>query len=54
MIYFQVADVEAATAKAKEMGATVHMAPRKMEGVGTWAVLADPQGAPFSLFKSAR
>jgi uncharacterized protein len=54
MIYFQVSDVEASTNKAKEMGARIYMPPRKMEGVGTWSVVADPQGAAFSLFKSAR
>jgi predicted enzyme related to lactoylglutathione lyase len=32
----------------------VLMPPRKMENVGTWAIVADPQGAVFSLFKSAR
>lgn len=54
MLYFQVGDVESSTQKATQMGARVYMPPRKMEGVGTWAVLADPQGAVFSLFKSAR
>jgi predicted enzyme related to lactoylglutathione lyase len=54
MLYFQVADVEASTDKAKQMGAKVYMPPRKMEGVGTWAVIADPQGAVFALFKSGR
>src|SRR5215472_5336755 len=54
LIYFMVADVDAATNKAKGMGAKVYMPPQKMEGVGTWSVLADPQGAPFALFKSAR
>jgi predicted enzyme related to lactoylglutathione lyase len=54
LIYFHVADVEATTEKAKKMGAKVFMQPTAMPGVGTWAVLADPQGAAFSLFKSAR
>lgn len=54
MLYFMVADVEASTAKAKGLDAQVFMPPRKMEGVGTWAVLADPQGAVFALFKSDR
>jgi hypothetical protein len=30
------------------------MPARKMEGVGTWSIVADPQGAVFALFKSAR
>jgi predicted enzyme related to lactoylglutathione lyase len=54
LIYFQVADVDATTAKAKEMGATIHMEPLSMEGVGRFAVIADPQGAAFAIFKSAR
>jgi predicted enzyme related to lactoylglutathione lyase len=54
LIYFMVESVEAATEKAKGMGAKVYMPPRKMEGVGTWSVVADPQGAVFALFKSSR
>lgn len=54
LIYFMVADVHAATAKAKQMSARVYMQPTHMEGVGTWSVLADPQGAVFALFKSGR
>jgi predicted enzyme related to lactoylglutathione lyase len=51
LVYFLVDDVDASTAKAKEMGAAVHLAPMSMEGVGRMAVLADPQGASFSIFK---
>jgi uncharacterized protein len=54
LIYFQVADVEAATSKAAQLGGKVLMPVRKMENVGTWSIVADPQGAVFSLFKSAR
>ena len=54
LVYFQVADVEAATAKVAQLGGKVLMPPRKMENVGTWSIVADPQGAVFSLFKSAR
>jgi uncharacterized protein len=54
LVYIQVADVEAATAKAGQLGAKVLMPPRKMENVGTWAIIADPQGAVLALFKSAR
>jgi len=54
LIYFMVADVEASTEKAKQMGARVYMPPTAMEGVGAWSVLADPQGAVFALFKSQR
>jgi len=54
MPYFQVDDVDAAANKAKEMGAKLHLPPMSMEGVGRMSVIADPQGAAFSIFKSAR
>jgi predicted enzyme related to lactoylglutathione lyase len=51
MAYFQVANCDASVAKAKELGAAVFMEPMTMEGVGRMAVIADPQGAAFSLFQ---
>jgi predicted enzyme related to lactoylglutathione lyase len=54
LVYFQVADAEAATAKASQLGGKILMPARKMENVGTWSIVADPQGAVFALFKSAR
>ncbi len=54
MAYFQADDVDASAAKAKEMGATLYLPPMTMEGVGRMSVIADPQGAVFSIFKSAR
>ncbi len=54
LIYFQVADVQAATAKVGQLGGKVLMPVRAMENVGTWSIVSDPQGAVFSLFKSAR
>lgn len=54
MIYFQVGDVAASAAKAAKLGAKVLMPAQEMEGVGTWSILADPQGAVFAIFKSAR
>src|SRR5690606_23696122 len=47
LTYFHVEDVDAAVAKAQGLGASVHMAPITMEGVGRMAMLADPQGAAF-------
>ena len=52
-LYFLVADCDASTAKAKSLGAKVYMPPTTMEGVGRWSVVADPQGATFSLFQPA-
>jgi predicted enzyme related to lactoylglutathione lyase len=54
MAYFQVDDVDATANKAKENGAKLHLPPMSMEGVGRMSVIADPQGAVFSIFKSAR
>jgi uncharacterized protein len=54
LIYFMVADVAATAAKAAQLGAKTLMPPQDMAGVGTWAILADPQGAVFAVFKSAR
>lgn len=51
LTYFDVDDVDAATAKAQKLGATVHMPPTSMGEVGRMAMLADPQGAPFYLMK---
>ena len=53
LIYYYVADVDASSAKAKELGANFYLPPMSMEGVGRFAVLADPQGAVFAMFKEA-
>ena len=47
MTYFHVEDVDDAAARAEAMGASVHMPPTTMDGVGRMAMLADPHGAPF-------
>ncbi len=52
--YFMVADVAASSEKATQLGAKMLMPPQNMEGVGTWSIVADPQGAVFALFKSGR
>ena len=54
MAYFQVDDVDTTASRAKEMGAKLHLPPMTMEGVGRFSVIADPQGAVFAIFKSAR
>jgi uncharacterized protein len=51
LLYFQVDDCDASTQKAKDLGAKVFMGPMTMEKVGRMTVLADPQGAAFSLFQ---
>ena len=54
MIYIQVDDCDASTAKAQELGARVYMGPMTMENVGRMTVLADPQGAVLALFQPMR
>jgi predicted enzyme related to lactoylglutathione lyase len=54
MAYFQVDDVDATASKSKDLGARLHLQPTTMEGVGRLSVIADPQGAVFAIFKSAR
>jgi predicted enzyme related to lactoylglutathione lyase len=54
LAYFQVDDVDTTANKATEMGAKLYLPPMSMEGVGRMSVIADPQGAVFAIFKSAR
>jgi uncharacterized protein len=54
LAYFLVDDVDATANKAKDMGAKFFVPPMTMEGVGRMAIIADPQGAVFAIFKSAR
>jgi predicted enzyme related to lactoylglutathione lyase len=51
ILYYQVTDCDTSTAKVKEMGGKVMMAPMTLENVGRFSVVADPQGAAFSLFQ---
>jgi predicted enzyme related to lactoylglutathione lyase len=53
LLYFQVADVDASAAKAKQLGAAVYAPPMTIENAGRIAVLADPAGAAFSIFKAS-
>jgi predicted enzyme related to lactoylglutathione lyase len=49
--YVGVESVDAAAAKARDLGGAIHKAPTDISGVGRFAVVADPQGAVFALFK---
>lgn len=48
-IYFQVQDCDAAVTQAQALGAAVRYGPFSAPGIGRLALLADPQGAGFSL-----
>ena len=54
MAYFSVADVDAIAARAAELGAVTHHPPTDMGEAGRFAVLGDPQGAPFAVLAMAR
>lgn len=49
--YVAVDDCDAAFARARELGAQVHVGPTDMPGMGRFAVVADPGGAAFALWK---
>lgn len=51
--YVEVDDVDADAARATKAGGKVHHAPTDIQGVGRFAVLADPQGAVFALFRAS-
>lgn len=51
-VYFNVDDVDAAVAKAKELGGQEVAPPFDVEGVGRMAVLTDPVGAAFNLMQN--
>jgi uncharacterized protein len=47
----QVDDVDATAALATKLGGKVHKEPSDIPKVGRFAVIADPQGVPTSIFK---
>jgi len=49
--YIAPDDIDATTARAKELGATVKREPWDVEGVGRLSIVQDPAGAVFGLFK---
>ena len=53
LAYIAPSDIDAAAAKAKELGATVYREPWDIEGVGRLAIIGDPTGAVFGLFNPA-
>jgi predicted enzyme related to lactoylglutathione lyase len=53
LTYISVQDVDAMVARATERGARTYLDPMDVPTVGRIAVLADPQGAEFALFRAA-
>jgi predicted enzyme related to lactoylglutathione lyase len=54
MPYFMVADVDASAGKAEQLGGKLMVPPRDIPNVGRFAIVNDPQGAIFAIFKPAR
>jgi predicted enzyme related to lactoylglutathione lyase len=50
MPYFQVADCDASTKKAKDLGANLMVGPHHIPGTGWFSIFTDPQGATFAIF----
>jgi predicted enzyme related to lactoylglutathione lyase len=52
MAYIDTPDIDAAVAQVGELGGVVHHPVTDIPGAGKFAVLADPQGAVFSVYAS--
>jgi hypothetical protein len=51
MAYVGVDDINAATDKAKSLGATIKNGPMEIPHIGWFSVIADPTGATIALFQ---
>ncbi len=51
LTYWIVKDCEDSALKAKKLGGQIMKEPTKIPGVGTFAVLLDPQGAAFAIMQ---
>jgi hypothetical protein len=50
--YVGVEEINAATEKAKSLGATVHVGPHEIPNVGWFTVMTDPDGARIAIFQA--
>lgn len=48
-----VSDVDDYTRRVQQKGGKVHREPSDIPGIGRFSVVADPQGAPYMMFKGA-
>ena len=53
LVYFAADDVDATAAKAEKSGGKTIVPPTNIPDMGRFAVLADPQGAVFAIFRPA-
>ena len=51
LAYVGVEDINAATEKAKSLGATIHKGPMEIPNIGWMTILADPTGATIAMFQ---
>ena len=51
MPYFQVTDADASVAKVNALGGKVIVPPTDIPKTGRFAIVSDPQGATFAVFK---
>ena len=51
LAYVGVDDINAATEKAKSLGATIHKGPMEIPNIGWSTILVDPTGATIALFQ---
>jgi predicted enzyme related to lactoylglutathione lyase len=54
LVYFAVADCNAAQEKAAGLGATILVPPTEIPKMGMFSVLQDPAGAVFGIYQSLR
>jgi uncharacterized protein len=51
LAYVGVQDINAATEKAKSLGAKIHKGPDEIPNVGWFTIIVDPTGATIALFQ---
>ncbi|MSP26221.1 MAG: VOC family protein, partial [Myxococcales bacterium] len=52
LTYFAVVDVDASAATVSALGGTVVSPPADIPNIGRFAIVQDPQGATFALYKN--
>jgi predicted enzyme related to lactoylglutathione lyase len=53
LVYFAVTDCDASAKKAQQLAAKLLVPPTDIPNIGRFALLSDPQGATFALYKGA-
>jgi predicted enzyme related to lactoylglutathione lyase len=53
LFYVSVEDADAAVARVQSLGGRILVPPTDIEGVGRFALLTDPQGAPFYIMRAS-